>query len=296
MKTLAGPLLVATDLEAGGDEAVRQAAALARAWGGAPLHICHVLPNLLGTRPLFPHLKQADAQAAQAFEGRVSDEIGRRTEALSGLPAGSFRVSVAFGSPHAMVVEEAERIGAGLIVVGGAREGAARFLASGTAELIVRYAHCPVLMARAAAGGSVLAATDLSEPSLPAVAAAAQEADRLQAPLVVLHVLEILPLSAAEFGFAAPFPAPSQVEAWREQARGELRAGLAGLGLDLDGQLLEGHPASLIVETARRLPARLVVVGTRGRTGLSRLALGSVAEGVLRSAPCSVLVVRLSGS
>jgi nucleotide-binding universal stress UspA family protein len=58
--------------------------------------------------------------------------------------------------------------------------------------------------------------------------------------------------------------------------------------------LVVGAPAAPeIVQAARELPAELVVVGTRGRTGLSRLALGSVAEEILASAHCSVLVVRL---
>jgi nucleotide-binding universal stress UspA family protein len=56
----------------------------------------------------------------------------------------------------------------------------------------------------------------------------------------------------------------------------------------------DGPAAAAIVAAAAELPAELVVVGTRGRTGWKRLALGSVAEAVLRRAACSVLVVRLS--
>jgi nucleotide-binding universal stress UspA family protein len=52
-------------------------------------------------------------------------------------------------------------------------------------------------------------------------------------------------------------------------------------------------PLSAIVEEANRMPTSLVVVGTHGRSGLARLALGSVAESVVRAAPCSVLVVPL---
>jgi hypothetical protein len=48
-----------------------------------------------------------------------------------------------------------------------------------------------------------------------------------------------------------------------------------------------------ILNAASELPAQLLIVGTRGRTGLSRIALGSVAEAVVRTAPCSVLTVRL---
>jgi nucleotide-binding universal stress UspA family protein len=55
-------------------------------------------------------------------------------------------------------------------------------------------------------------------------------------------------------------------------------------------------PARAIVELAADLGANLVVVGTHGRTGLARFLLGSVAEGVVRSAPCPVLVVRAVGA
>ena len=57
--------------------------------------------------------------------------------------------------------------------------------------------------------------------------------------------------------------------------------------------LLEGDPASEIVDFARDASVDLIVMGTHGRTGLERLLMGSVAEKVMREAPCSVLVVKL---
>ena len=59
-----------------------------------------------------------------------------------------------------------------------------------------------------------------------------------------------------------------------------------------DAEVVDGSPASAVLEHAEKLGAELIVVGTHGRTGLSRLALGSVAEHVVRSAGCPVLVVR----
>ena len=56
---------------------------------------------------------------------------------------------------------------------------------------------------------------------------------------------------------------------------------------------LEGDPATEVVRYARDASMDLVVMGTHGRTGLERLLMGSVAEKVLREAPCSVLVVKL---
>jgi nucleotide-binding universal stress UspA family protein len=54
----------------------------------------------------------------------------------------------------------------------------------------------------------------------------------------------------------------------------------------------EGHPAEEIVAAAKAWPADLIVIGSHGRGGLGRVLLGSVAEAVMRHAPCPVLVVR----
>lgn len=55
-----------------------------------------------------------------------------------------------------------------------------------------------------------------------------------------------------------------------------------------------GPGARCLVEAATRPPAALIMVGTRGRSGLSRLILGSVADTVMRDAPCSMLAVPLA--
>jgi len=64
----------------------------------------------------------------------------------------------------------------------------------------------------------------------------------------------------------------------------------------IDGETIvkSGPAAQTIIDLTASAPAALVVVGTHGRTVLSRLTLGSTAETVIRSAPCSVLVIRLA--
>ncbi len=57
--------------------------------------------------------------------------------------------------------------------------------------------------------------------------------------------------------------------------------------------LLEGDPATEIVRYAADAGIDVIVIGTHGRTGVDRLVMGSVAEKVMREAPCSVLVVKL---
>jgi nucleotide-binding universal stress UspA family protein len=86
------------------------------------------------------------------------------------------------------------------------------------------------------------------------------------------------------------------LEADRRAAPGRVRAAqerLAAMpGPEVEGQVLEGEPADVIVAEAARWHADLVVLGTHGRGGVKRLALGSVSEAVVRKAPCSVEVVR----
>jgi nucleotide-binding universal stress UspA family protein len=61
----------------------------------------------------------------------------------------------------------------------------------------------------------------------------------------------------------------------------------------VEHRLEEGNPTQVIIEVAGEVGASLIVMGTHGRTGLRRLVLGSVAEQVLRKAPCPVLTSRL---
>jgi nucleotide-binding universal stress UspA family protein len=77
---------------------------------------------------------------------------------------------------------------------------------------------------------------------------------------------------------------------WREQLE-QIRP--VDPGIPVRHVFLHGDPASEIVRYARETGMDLIVMGTHGRTGLERLLMGSVAEKVMRDAPCSVLVVKL---
>lgn len=63
-------------------------------------------------------------------------------------------------------------------------------------------------------------------------------------------------------------------------------------GPTVDSAMIQGDPRSILVEEARRVGADLLVVGSHGRSGLSKLVLGSVASYVASHAPCSVLIVK----
>jgi nucleotide-binding universal stress UspA family protein len=83
-------------------------------------------------------------------------------------------------------------------------------------------------------------------------------------------------------------------EGYRRELEGKLRESQAPTGSGgVEHRLEQGDPAAEIVRVAEELPADFIVLGTHGRTGLLRLLMGSVAEEVVRKAPCPVLTIRV---
>jgi nucleotide-binding universal stress UspA family protein len=91
---------------------------------------------------------------------------------------------------------------------------------------------------------------------------------------------------------SAPKPSTEDVKAVRDAALETLNAALAAHGAEGRVLLVDEPPATAIAALTEEAAASLVVVGTHGRTGLFRMALGSVAEAVVRRSSCSVLVAR----
>ncbi|MBN9119415.1 MAG: universal stress protein, partial [Planctomycetes bacterium] len=133
----------------------------------------------------------------------------------------------------------------------------------------------------------ILHPTDFSESCRPAFELACSLARDYSASLVLAHVVPPTHVFAPD-GIAVPFPAEEPYEA---------RARLARIhptdrSVEVEHRLLEGDPAEMILRLARDASADIIVMGTHGSSGLTRLLVGSVAESVMRKAPCPVLTVR----
>jgi nucleotide-binding universal stress UspA family protein len=139
----------------------------------------------------------------------------------------------------------------------------------------------------------ILCPTDLSEASLRSLTYAAAFARWYEAQLTVLHVVPTFePIAVSPGEFIGPMQMVVPIS--REEVLGEMRRITDGAGMGSIHAILsahEGDPARNIVEQAVAIEADLVVMGTHGRTGFERLLIGSVAEKVLRKAPCPVLLV-----
>lgn len=138
----------------------------------------------------------------------------------------------------------------------------------------------------------ILVPTDFSDSSKLAVRYAVGVAEAMGAQLMLAHVAE------APFDYAAYGLAPETVARIRGDVRKTIDEQLEairvenGCGDDCTLHVLEGTPSFEIVALAKRESADLIVIATRGQSGIKHLVLGSTAERVVRMAECPVLTVR----
>lgn len=142
----------------------------------------------------------------------------------------------------------------------------------------------------------ILHATDFSSASRPAWAKAIALARQNRAALQVAHALPPLALPVGgDFGFVPSGTYEAIDRRARQHAQKQLTA-LIGrarkAGVRATAVLLDGAPDDQVPRAARRMRADLIVIGTHGRTGISKVLIGSVAERLVRLAPCPVLTVR----
>ena len=204
------------------------------------------------------------------------------------------------GRPASAIVDEAEAFGAELVVVGSRGHGPIQSMVLGSVSAeVVDHAPCPVLVVRDAPFTSALVAEDGSSSARAATDLAASWPILRGLPITVLSVAEtLLPMPTGMTpGLYDEVIASyhESVDDARRQADAQSVVSaerLGGAGVDARPAMREGDAAHEIVEFARIHETGVIVVGTRGHTGLARLVLGSVARNVLLHAPCSVLVVR----
>lgn len=210
----------------------------------------------------------------------------------------SVDLRIPFGRAADVLLEEADRFGAELIVIGSRGRGgiASMLLGSVSAEIVDRAA-CPVLVARGTTLTRVLLAEDGSAPS--AIGA------NLVADLPFLRTLPVRVVSVVDVPFPYPLGEDAQassaaVDAYykvlpplrekHETLARERAQTLRTIGVTASSEMREGDAAAQIIEAAEKEKADCVVIGSRGRTGLTRLMIGSVARAVLFHASCSVLI------
>lgn len=200
--------------------------------------------------------------------------------------------------PFVALCEAAEEMKADLIVAGrhGEHNLAERFIGT-TTERIARHAKCSVLSVHPATREplvmlkNILVGTDLSEHALGAVRTAGEIARRFDAHITLAHAYDLFP--AVEL-LQEPYdlhPDHSFEGIITDKLEALRKAELDGVPVDVR-VIRDKSTVRALCNLASDEEAGLVVLGTHGLAGIERLLLGSVAERVIRHAPCSVMVVR----
>jgi nucleotide-binding universal stress UspA family protein len=138
----------------------------------------------------------------------------------------------------------------------------------------------------------IIVATDFSEQAEKATREALELARVCHARVHLVHAWSVSFVTAPELPTPVPASFIDDLARGAQTALDEALRKHQTPGVALSGVALYGDARDVVVDVARQQNAELIVIGTHGRRGLRRAVLGSVAEGVLRYAPCPVLVVR----
>ena len=296
-----GRILVPVDGSESSTQAIDFSIALAKRQG-AEIAFCHSVDltgaiasganpyNVMDVTPIVETLEdESKAVLGAAAALAAAAGVPATTRELAGPPVGAV-LDVLF-----------ERRFDAVVMGTHGRRGASRFFLGSTAEGVLRRADVPVFVvsqsvtggAAQAAFSSIAVAFDDSDPADAALAFALDLAVPGKTTLVVAHavdVREVYALAASERNAAT-----AAIAEERESARRLIDAAAARArerGISAEAVLLEGDPCESLQELVSERGIDLVAIGTHGRRGIRRLFLGSVAEGVVRTARVHVAVVR----
>ncbi|HKJ23344.1 MAG TPA: universal stress protein [Myxococcota bacterium] len=289
-------LVVPTDFSDCAAAATARAVVLARL-DGATVHLVHALGVPLISAPYEVSVPAAVWEGLhRGAEARLEEE--RRAVEAQGVAR--VTATVSDGAEPAQAIRElAEACDADLVVMSTHGYGGIKHALLGSvAERAIRTIDRPVLAVKDAPGEAaepwkrILVAVDFSDHADRAVEAAAELAARFDAAIDVVHALE-LPQSVVPYAWSASFgiELDERIRQSADEQMSAIEARLVARGVSPTLHVRAGRPAEVIPAAADELASDLIVMGTRGNTGIQHLLLGSVAERTLRHASCSVLVV-----
>jgi nucleotide-binding universal stress UspA family protein len=142
--------------------------------------------------------------------------------------------------------------------------------------------------------GKILVPVDFSDHSARALEMAVDLAKAFGAGIDLLHCYQIQPLGISPYGIVLPEGFDREVRQAAGRSVDEWRGKVVLEGIEVGVHLSSRFPSLEISETASEIGADLIVMGTRGLSGIKHVLLGSVAERTLRLAPCPVLTVKAS--
>lgn len=266
------------------------------AWAGAtawrlayrarvPCQLVNAIPAVWSVGAWGPTDAVDVAELQQAVFREV--QVGLESALRDQVPAEALdNLLLRVGRPARVLADVAGEMDAGLVVLGAKYHNILeRWLGGSTVLAAARTLPVPLLAATSSSDGirRVLAAVDLSEAAGPTIAAAEEYASLFNAALRIVHVIEPLPL-------ASDVMLQTRVQPWTDKILAAdiwPRVTLPGT----ERVVRHGTARTALEAEVAEWQADLLVVGSHGRGWIDRTFLGSVAEGLLKDLPTSVLVV-----
>jgi nucleotide-binding universal stress UspA family protein len=279
-------ILLATDFTRASEDAQKMAASLA-AKSASKIYLLHVIPKAiqlygrsLDQTPLL--------QESTNVLGEYADEIRRGG-------VSEVETLLVSGNPQEEIISQADTLGVNVIMIGsGDKDRGDRFPLGVTAQNIIRSTATPVWVVRRGSSAgikSILCPVDFSEHSRRAVVNAADLSRMFGAKLQVLAVAENL--SRVYRGM--PLYLGKGEADGKRHCKKELDKFLRDFdfeGMAYNRAVRYGEPHEEVLKAASEMGADLMVMGSIGRTGLTRVLMGSVAEKIARELPCSLIMMK----
>jgi nucleotide-binding universal stress UspA family protein len=286
MKELA-KILVATDLTPESQDVISLGATIARKFHSQVILIT-VIPDIHTSSIAPDAIKQGVAKLLKEAQENILKEGIASVEA-----------EVATGSAYDQIVKHAIDRDVNLVVIGaGDKKETDKYQLGITAEKVMRACPKPVWVTKKGCSqdlGNILVPVDFSGASNRALRNAVVLARKFGAKLTVLHVVEGL----SNIYPGRPLVKPEDQGNFKKDQEAEFAKFLQGFdfqGVNWTKTVSMGEPSEEILKTARYMNSPLIIMGSEGRTGLSRILMGNVAEKVVREVPCSMVTVKSGDS
>jgi nucleotide-binding universal stress UspA family protein len=275
-------ILVATDFERASKDALQMTFVLAKEFH-SEIVLIHVIPEITG-------LKIDRDEIRKIGMGKLRElktDMERREVPVA-------ETILRFGTPFERIVEHSDELDVTLIVVGSGKKGK-KYPLGTTAERVMLYADKPVLTVKP--GGrplirKIVCPVDFSEASKRALMNAFHLSRMFEAHLTVLTVY--VPLLSSFFG-PGRTPGESKENDLMKRQQYQYDRFLRGFeseDLTWTKIIRRGEPYEEILKAVQEAQPDLLVMGSQGKTGLSRLLMGSTTERVVREMPCSVITLK----
>ena len=245
----------------------------------------------------------AEADAAQAASEKYLNEIAGRLEG-TGLEISTVTLK---GDPAGEIVGHAEGEGIDLVAMATrGRSGLVRGLLGSVTDRVIHALSVPVLIVRpetapelggdAPSIGEVVVPLDGSEFAEAALPHGQALAQALSARIVLMRSVRYPVAYSTEADPTIELATVVSMEELEQEASDYLapvveRVGSAGL--EVESRVGSGHPRGQLVTLTEELPESIIVMTTHGASGIKRWVLGSVADGVIRTAPVPTLIIPL---